>query len=125
MIPESRRMPTSWLVSYSRSRFPPSTCAYRSSRLAYASPARRYPCPPRPWSAGTRPAGRFALLPCLAPRLRFSVLKQPFREGGRLGGAEVGELDAPADVEGGGPGVLDQLGGAGDSQQAEGQARKL
>ena len=47
---------------------------------------------------------------------------KPTARGCGLGFGEVGEFDAPADVEGRGAGVADEVGGSGDTQQAEGEA---
>src|SRR5438552_553552 len=43
----------------------------------------------------------------------------------RFGFGEVGEFDALADVERCGAGISDQVGGSGDTQQAEGEAAEV
>src|SRR5206468_12899218 len=75
-------------------------------------------------------------LPCLFPsRFRpFALSRRKKSLGGRqqapgergsLGGGEVGQFDAAANVERGRAGIADQVGGSGHAQQAEGQPLEL
>src|SRR5437762_3187429 len=108
--PESRSRSIRGLVSSAATRWPVRTRRYRSSRLARSASL----CSSRSRTNSS-----------LASFFRVSSIRESACQGNGLHLGEIGELDAPANVEGGQPRVPDQVGRRGHSQQAEGQPLEL